>query len=453
MTNGDSGGSQEQQFIDAALLREGADPSTPLGRLSELLDMCDKPRKEFAKLASETDVTVRDAFLKFEVALRENPATQLARIISANPSLDRAEWVRALEIAPATAVRNPILKQLLQQRGQVILEESELFGLGCLARHCATNAGDVEAESVLIELICGGLPEPERYGGVFLQFSNWTSEGALETDPGLARAANRYSRASARWIDRGLSIHAVGKVIVDVLSASKSDRSRAALAICNQFGRSLVRGTDEWQLYCGFLPFAPAGASNFTEELVTYAHDDFELEEHIVFGWRDGDSYGWVNYRPGFFSGIVHESADAAPEQIRQIVRESWRMTDWGDFDGEHEWAMRVDQEGGESRVVLIGRGFGSETAILRDCLLEKPFPKLEADRLAALFGADAWPARLARNPSAVICPECGEISGRLVGTIHEAGECDACGYAREDDRDASDDAEDDASDDAEDEK
>jgi hypothetical protein len=429
MPSNSSGGTHEQPSIDVAILREGADAGTPLVRLSQLLDICDSPRMEFASHVGGTDAAVKEAFRKFEVARRESAAKELLVIVSANPGLDRAEWVRALEIAPEAAVRSPVLKQLLQQQAQIIVEEFELFALGCLARHCASNSGDIEAQSALAELICRGLPEPEPYGGVFLEFDDWTHSSALETDANLSLAANRYSRASAPWIHRGLALHAIGTVIVEVLFASNSDRSRAALAICSRLGRLLIRGTDNWKVYCGFLPFAPEGASQFTEELVRYAHDDTELERHVVFGWRQGDSFGWVNCRPGFFSGIVHESADSAPEPIRQIVDENWHMTDWGDFDCESEWAMRVDQQDGENRVVLIGKGFGRETTILRDCVLEKPFPKPESDRLAVLYGVNSWPARLARNPSVAICPECGEISGRLVGTIHEAGECASCGY------------------------
>lgn len=416
--------------IDDRLLAEAADPSTASARLSEMLRLCDAPRIEFAARRGYPEIegeAREQALEQLAGALRHPTRLALSERLAKHPKLDPALWIRALEISPASAVRNPLLKSLLVEGRPLLASEGDLLAVGRLAEHCLENPADTHAQSVLAELICMGLPQIERFGAMYLDIE----PEALERH-GLAM--NPYGRGDAEWTSRGLSLHLIGNHVVDALERTGVERAREALLACERLGRQLVSVCDSWKIHCHVGHFSPAGEQRFTETLLMCAHEDWEHEEQAVVGWRQDDSWGWIDRRPGFFRGRVHDSALGAPRQLRSIVKHGWIMNTAGDFDGRADWSVQVsDEDEGPRRVKMIARGVAEQTVELKGCSMSRKFPAREIARLEALFGAGSWAVLFAKNPAAALCTECGELSGYLVPTPGQPSECDSCGYERSD--------------------
>lgn len=425
-----TGGPQPESTND--MLRDALDLNTPLARLSELLDFCDSPRIDFAKLlsaaAEAASATPKDPAIK----VFENSSRDLAEVLAAHPGLDRAEWVRALEISPAGALRNPRLKSLLDGRIPIIEKDFELLALGELARHRLGAAQDEESERVLIRLILAGLPDPEPFGARFFDQRSREAQANRHCWNG-----NRLEFAYAR----GAALHAAGNLVIDVLCQSRLEGAREAVKRCSRVGWKLLSSCDEWKLFVERLRVAPEAAKEFLVEAWAVSDWDNDSDDKPVIGWADAGMH-WIRHRPGFLEGQVCRSSSTAPESIRRLVRSGWTSTSAFIDDDDTDWSIDCEESGAEgapARLInMISRGVGGSAGVvlLKGCAFGAAFPPSEMERLAHLFGSDSWAVRFAGDPDAAICRDCGEIALDLV----DGGACEECGGERDQDDEEDDD-------------
>ncbi len=129
-------------------IEEARDPRTSLVRLTEILDVCDQPRRNYAADRK------REAL---EAALARGEFRDLAMAVASNPNLYRDQWVRALELAPQAAVRNPLMQLMIVGGTPIIQHDYEVVALGVLAA-CAMHTPPCSIErEALVDLICMGL--------------------------------------------------------------------------------------------------------------------------------------------------------------------------------------------------------------------------------------------------------------------------------------------------------
>lgn len=425
-----NGGTQSSNTID--MLGEAAAPGTSLGRLSEMLGICDTPRINFARRFASGSQVTRAGRQEPAIAVHGDPLPAFAEVVAAHPALDRAEWVRALEIAPAGALRNPRLKALLGGRFPIIEKDFELLALGELARHRLGQPRDDDSERVLIQLILGGLPDPESFGARF-----------FERRKGEAQA-NRYCWNGDR-LDRahmrGAALHAAGNLVIDVLCQSRLDGAREAVKCCSRIGWKLISSCDEWKLFVERFRVAPEAAREFSVEAWVVSDWDNESDDKPVIGWSDLSMH-WIRHRPGFLEGQVCKSSSSAPASIRGLVRDGWTSTAAFVDDGDVDWSIACKESGAKGSPVRlvnsISRGIGGceGVVLLKGCMFGSAFPLPEMERLVHLFGADSWAVRFASDPDAAICPACGEVSLDLV----DGGACEECGGDQDLDDDEDDD-------------
>jgi hypothetical protein len=408
--------------MTAELVREASDVSTPAARLSALLDECDHVRRKYAEIINgawqikppaaydQKWHARQDMFEEARAHLQNATHDQaLADALAGNPNLSREDWVRALEIAPAAAIRNPLFKLLVVQRVRVIEQPHELLALGALARHANARPEDTEAPLALIELVCAGLPDHElleMYGGNFGEHGH----GMPETP------ANRYCwQGDELWDFRAIAIHRAGTAVTDCLQRVGEVRAMTALDLCDALGWHLGGFHENWKTYVQTVSFAPAGDTQFTYELITRRRDDDPGDK--VVGWRGPEGVRWVcSPRPGFLKGLpcaTHE----VPAKLAKVVSR-WTM-DSGDDDYE------VKYEDGLVTMVWQ-RADVNGLAELTGCRIDAPFPEAEVRRLELLFGRDSPLVSFAEDPTRAHCAECEEFA--------PSGTCGHCGAVREDD-------------------
>ena len=408
--------------MTAELLREASDASTPAARLSALLDECDHVRRKYAAIingawqiepqaAYDQNWHARqDMFEEARAHLQNATHDQaLADALAGNPNLSREDWVRALEIAPAAAIRNPLFKLLVVQRVRVIEQPHELLALGALARHANARPEETEAPLALIELVCAGLPDHEtleRYGGNFGEHGHEMPE----------TPANRYCwQGDELWDFRAIAIHRAGTAVTDCLQRVGGDRAMTALDLCDALGRYLGGYHENWKDYVWVVPFAPAGDDRFTYELIA-RHLDNELEDKLV-GWKGPEGVRWTcSPRPGFLKG----SPCLASEVPAKLAKVSpwWRM-DSGDDDYEVQFE--------DGLVTMVWQRAGVHgLAELTGCQTDTRFPEAEIRRLERLFGKESPLVRFAKDPTRAFCADCEEFA--------PSGTCGRCGAVREDD-------------------
>jgi hypothetical protein len=384
------------------LLREASDASTPAARLSDLLDKCDHVRRKYAEFINA------DMFEEARAHLQNATHDQaLADALAGNPNLSREDWVRALEIAPAAAIRNPLFKLLVVQRVRVIERPHELLALGALARHANARPEDTEAPLALIELVCAGLPDHETlemYGGNFGEHFH----GLPETP------ANRYCwQGDELWEFR--SIDRAGTAVIDCLQRVGGDRAMTALDLCDALGWHLGGFHENWRTYVRTMSFAPAGDTQFTYELITRRRDDDPWDE--VVGWQGPEGVRWVcSPRPGFLKGLPC-ATNEVPAKLANLFP-LWNMDyTTNDYEVQHENGLVT---------MVWQRGGVDGLAELTGCRTDAPFPEAEIRRLEVLFGRDSPLVILAKDPTRANCAECGEFA--------PSETCDECGAVREDD-------------------
>ncbi len=429
--------------ISADMLQTAGDPSTPLVVLSELLDICDARRMEFAAVVRSGSCDLDAARAKLVGDPPSPRERELTRLVCAHTALDRGEWVRALELDPASALRSPALKRLLVDSLPVIKHDFELLALGELAQLCLRDAAHAEACQTMIGLIILGLPMPESYGGLIWDLPNMPAD------------ANRYCwAAEGDWHKerRGLALHLAGQGVIRALEASRCPGTAEAITQCESIGKKLIardggyrggmgpfecypsgdNGDCREKTYPIEIDIALPGARAFTETILVLAEcDTVNLYDPVV-GWLDGGSCNWVGTRPGFLSGPLHSSAHSAPERIRDLVLGGLAMTTMGvipDPEGfEPRGAVRIDAQG---NVQLVAEGdFDGgwpRVVMLSDCTLDRPFPPDENSRVRELLGPDSWAARLAASPKQHLCRACGDVLLYGLGD-DQFGVCGACG-------------------------
>jgi hypothetical protein len=399
------------------LLREASDPTTPATRLSELLDICDAPRREFAALVGAALTKPpwggRAEGLEHANSYLKDAAHDgaLAAALAGNPNLSREDWVRALEIAPAAAIRSPLLKLLLAQRIQIIESFWELAALGALAEYAIAHPEDAQAPLALVDLVCAGLQELvgfETYGGNF---------GEMEHSDMPVTAANRYCwNGDGLWSFRAVAVHRAGIAVMDLLQRTTAEGAAEALSICDSLGSDLTRQCKWRNWECG-IPFAPATENKFTHELITL----MQGADIRVIGWSGPDGVHWVSSpRPGFRQG-------SASKALPKGFPSAWETTTC-DLSGETN-DLGIEVLDGEVTMIFessAATDYGC--AELRGCRIDKPFPKDQLKRLAMLFGEKSDAVRFGKCPKQSICDECGGVSlGWYVGE-----ECGECGATRE---------------------
>lgn len=233
------------------MIEEARDPKTSLARLTEILDVCDQPRRNYAaavkKISDHTLIVTgslwrsdfEDEFqtcvsegravliptleplvvatAQLDACLSKREFDVLAAAVASNPNLDREQWLRALEIAPRAAVSNPVLKLLLVERTPIIQRDHEVIALGTLALHASGTRTNSSERDALVDIICAGLPEaPEPFGGVFSHLI-CSKDGRLMTN--LSSEQDASIRAAVK---------AAGVVGHELSHASKRGRIVAA---------------------------------------------------------------------------------------------------------------------------------------------------------------------------------------------------------------------------------
>lgn len=233
------------------MIEEARDPKTSLARLTEILDVCDQPRRNYAaavkKISDHTLIVTgslwrsdfEDEFqtcvsegravliptleplvvatAQLDASLSKQEFDDLAAAVASNPNLDREQWLRALEIAPRAAVSNPVLKLLLVERTPIIQRDYEVIALGILALHASGTRTNSSERDALVDIICAGLPEaPEPFGGVFSHLI-CSKDGRLMTN--LSSEQDASIRAAVK---------AAGVVGHELSHASKRGRILAA---------------------------------------------------------------------------------------------------------------------------------------------------------------------------------------------------------------------------------
>ena len=411
-------------------IEEASDPRTPLARLIELLDSCDRPRREYADairaigtIEHDSGPLLRAAMDRLDASLATDECRELAEALAGNPNLDREQWVRALEIAPLAAIRNPLLPMLLIQRTPIIVADHELVSLGVLASLVTSNPTDTSAREALVEIICAGLPEePETFGACFgdMPYTNL---------PKLP--ANRYCwDGSERWNLRSVAINDAGRAVMDALHGCESGRALEASRACDRLGDCLWYRSDRWKTYlcAGAIRFAPAGQSQFTFSLHTIIRDEYAHAEQSTIGWSDAMGSVW-KYRPGFMQGRVMAPDEEPPKEIASVAG-GWESSDYDNSGDSNDLSVLTAEESGKRKILQVSEGYGAcdGCAELTGCSFQKRFPKQEIERLAKLFGADSDAVKLAKNPKRAICPECDTPSMQFFAS----GTCDDCGFERE---------------------
>ena len=414
-------------------LEEARSASTPLARLTELLDWCDRPRQEYAveiraigAIGYASGPLLQAAKDRLSASVMAKDCQELAEALAENPNLDREQWVRALEIAPHSAIRNPLLPILLVERKPIIVADHELVALGSLASLATATSAAGAAEEALVDIICAGLPaEPETFGACF---------GAMPYTNLPAIPANRYCWDGAeRWSLRSVAINDAGNAVMEALEAGEHARTRDAVLKCVELGERLWRRSDHWKTYLvkGAIPFAPAGHSQFTYLLHTIVDDGYCHAEQEVIGWTNAGETVWSS-RPGFMAGRTLAPGEAPPKEIAQVW-EQWESSDCDNSGESNDLGCLLSTSPEDYRILQVseGLGAGDGCAVLTGCSFKRRFPKAEIERLAKLFGADSDAVKLAKNPKRAICPDCEEASIELL----MSGTCD-CGYERDSDED-----------------
>lgn len=418
-------------------LNEALNPGTPLARLIELLDMCDQPRRQYAaeiRAIGTIDYSSAPKLLaakeRLDASAAGNQQRELAEAVALNPNLDRQHWLRALEIAPHAAIRNPLLAFLLIQRRPIIVADHELVALGALASFAMSPSSGSAAMEALVEIICCGLPvQPETFGACFGEMG-WMDLPALP--------ANRYCWDGAeRWNMRSVAINDAGTAVMDALQASDHARAQEAVRLCESLALRLWDRSDRWKthLVTDRIPFAPAGHLEFSYVLHTLVREEYEHAEQEVIGWKAKHSTGSVwHRRPGFMSGRAMSAGE-------DPVGRRWESSDCDGTGDCNDLGILTSEdlaglEDGEDLnlndvlILEISEGYGAEDGcaeLTGRCTFLDPFPKEEIDRLAGLFGANSFVVEFAKNPKRAICPDCGKPSMSLFAS----GSCD-CGYERE---------------------
>jgi hypothetical protein len=414
-------------------LEEARNPRTPLARLIELLDRCDRPRREYADAILAIGTISYDSAPRLQAAkdrlvasLAAEDCRELVEALAANPNLDREQWVRVLEIAPHAAIRSPLLPMLLIERKPIIIADHELVALGALASLVTSVTSDTSAMDALVELICAGLPaDTETFGACF-------GEMPYMNLPELP--ANRYCwGGSERWNLRSVAIDSAGKAVADALGRCESGRRPRTLEAwkaCDRLGKGLWDHSARWKTYlsAGAIPFAPAGHSEFTFSLNTICTDGYVHAEQEVIGWRGPTECVWRR-RPGFMAGRELAPSEEPPKEIAAVAYR-WRNSDCDSSGDCNDLAVLIDEGSDELVVHHVSEGPGASDgcAELTGCSLRKRFPKQEIERLMNLFGEDSYAVKLANDPNRAICPDCDSLSMSCVGS----GPCEMCGFERE---------------------
>ena len=412
------------------LVREASDPKTHATRLSQLLDICDAPRREFARLVTAALTPkmqeARGERLAHAASYLENATHDhlLGVALAGNPNLSREDWVRALEIEPAAAIRNPLFKLLVAQRVRIIERFHELLALGSLAKYATARPEDIDAPPALIELVCAGLPDLdtiENFGGNFGE----TGSGDMPVT-----AANRYCwNGDGLWSFRAVAVHRAGVAVMDLLQRTTAEGAAEAICICEGVGDRLTCRSDRWNLNVGRIPFAPAAEEKFSYTLITLYDNHKDLD---VVGWSGPDGVHWVReQRPGFHRGSTSE---AMPRDIPIALH----CTDC-DLSGLGD-GIGMEVRHGEVIMIWQGTEATRGCAYLEGCRIDASFPEEQLKRLTMLFGEDSDAVRFGRNPMQAICDECGEFD--LVWYADEddsqflpwylGEECGNCGAARD---------------------
>ena len=346
--------------------------------------------------------------------------------VASNPNLDREQWVRALELAPQAAVRNPLMQLMMVGGTPIIQHDYEVVALGILAA-CAmqTPPCSIEREA-LVDIICMGL-EPafaEQYGAYDQERFDDNQHASL---------ANRYCWNESDMRDRANALHSAGRVIIDVLRGSTHTRSAQALKQCRDFGEHLcaedLDGAGELDLLYWIL-FAPRGKCEFTHELLVISEYSERYpwgseNGELILGWSErGAEVVWLREvdQPGFIPGRVRRSDELPPS----VIQESFGhyVNDAGErvSGAELRWSCTHMTENetydflyfdllSSGVITRISQGYHAQDgcAELADCMLGKPFPVAEISRLSKLFGSDSAVVRFAQSSSnhGGTCPEC----------------------------------------------
>lgn len=444
-----SGSTPRQPTSDEleSLVHEASDPLTSADRLSAILDLADAPRIAYAEAYASARKKQRDCKEALEVGLKELAAStqqaaasgidRLITAIASNPNLSRTDWLRAMEVAPSAAAKNPLAMLLLVERNPIVKEDFELLALGSLAGHCISDPSDTVARDLLAELILAGLPVVEAFGSNF---------GEMDYHDLPCAAANRYRWPGEHlWCLRAVAIHRAGNAVTDALSMTTDPRTSKALSACVQLGRDFTTGECERWWVLNEIKIAPEGATRFTHTLLTTASPEYEHSEQGTVGWcvhGHPPTYHWLKRRLGFWPGVIHIQSCDIPDELRRLEL-GYHTTDTdqggvadglaisripaGDRESDDEEVAQDDDS-----VIMISEGFAGEDGavlLVDGCEFGRPFPADEIERLKGIFGNDSWSVRFAKNPAAARCPNCGHVALGLIA----GGDCCHCDGSEED--------------------
>jgi hypothetical protein len=440
-----SGSTPRQPTSDEleSLVQEASDPLTSAGRLSAILDLADAPRIAYAEAYASARKKQRDCKESLEVGLKELAAStqqaaasgidRLITAIASNPNLSRTDWLRAMEVAPSAAAKNPLAMLLLVERNPIVKEDFELLALGALAGHCISDPSDTVARDLLAELILAGLPVVEAFGSNF---------GEMDYGSLPCAAANRYRWPGDHlWCLRAVAIHRAGNAVTDALSMTPDPRTSKALSACLELSRDFTTGECErWRYFLNEVKIAPVGAARFTHTLLTRADPDDEYSAQDVVGWCDHGTpptYYWLERRPGFWPGMIHIQEHDLPNELREIGK-YYLTTDTAPFGVANDLSIfRVPAADGETddeevvqdgdSVTMISEGqFGEDGVVLLvdGCEFGRSFPADEIERLKRIFGNNSYSVQFAKNPAAARCPDCGHVALGLIAGDN-CGHCD----------------------------
>lgn len=373
--------------IGAAVLQAAADPATTPARLLELLDLVEVPSVFMRIAIARAQGRQADAANAIEVARSDAmQRLQLAEAIAANPGLDRDGWMRALEFVPATAVRNPAFRRLLDEGQEMLRDYADVAALGELAKHCLRRPEDRVSEDALIEIVRLGsrsVPRLDRKGAEWLaRFAQREIDWYLAQKPlivGDIFGLRHSGEDRPEWAQESM-LHCVGNVVVDVLERSTSERVVEALRRSVELGADLFGVGHRWMECLGDWEVASHDTDRFDGRVLLHCHGHScsgifgwaQTLGHPVLAWPDMPAghaaalrqletagvntplFFWVRddatlARPGWFPGRVVRSGFAtAPGFIRDAVTCLTTRTPISameDLDDEHAAAFR-DQFG-----------------------------------------------------------------------------------------------------------